>query len=44
MIDADGGAREIVVPIQIGSGDAVIFVGIAGTNPAGYVPLTVSVQ
>jgi hypothetical protein len=44
MVDADGGAHEIVVPIQIGSGDAVIFVGVVGTNPAGYVPLTVSVQ
>jgi hypothetical protein len=44
MVDADGAAHEIVIPIQIGSGDAVIFVGVVGTNPAGYVPLTVSVQ
>jgi IPT/TIG domain-containing protein len=44
MVDAAAGAREIVVPVEIGNGEAVIFTGVVGANPAGYVPLTVSAQ
>jgi len=44
MIDPEGTAREVVAPIQVGTGETLIFVGKVRPNrPEDYVPFTLSV-